>query len=228
VNLSDLRSLDFSDLGSWPVLAKSIFILLLCAALLGAGYWLDTRHQMESLQNESSKEPGLKKTLETKWEKAANLEAYRRQMAEIKETFGLLLRQLPDKAEIAALLVDISETGLANGLEFDLFKPQPEVLKDFYAEKPIDIRVTGTYHEFGSFVSGVSNLPRIVTLHNFTIVPKPTTAAAKEKTKGQEAKPQEPVLTMDITAKTYRYVEEEGVPTQPARKGAAKKGGAKK
>jgi type IV pilus assembly protein PilO len=203
VNLSGVRNLDFSDLGSWPTIAKAIFILLLSAALLGAGYWFDTRHQVESLQQEASKEPGLKQALAKKWERAANLEVYRRQMAEMKETFGLLLRQLPNKAEVAALLVDISETGLANGLEFDLFKPQPEVLKDFYAEKPIDIRVNGTYHEFGSFVSGVSNLPRIVTLHNFSIVPQAKQPAGKEK-----SKPAEPTLSMDITAKTYRYVEE--------------------
>jgi type IV pilus assembly protein PilO len=214
VNLSDLRNLDFSDIGGWPVLAKAVFIALVCAALLGAGYWYDTRHQIESLQQESSKEPGLKRTLEQKWQKAANLDAYRRQMAEIKETFGLLLRQLPNKAEIAALLVDISETGLANGLEFELFKPRPEVVKDFYAEKPIDIRVTGTYHQFGGFVSGVSNLPRIVTLHNFTIVPVAKQGGGKEK-----GKPQEPTLTMDITAKTYRYVEEE------EQGGGAKRGG---
>lgn len=211
MKLSELRSLDFSDLGGWPVAAKAILILLVCAALLGAGYWFDTRHQLEGLNRVRAEEPGLQQQLANKWKKAANLQAYQQQMEQIKETFGMLLRQLPDKAEIAALLVDISETGLASGLEFDLFKPDAEILREFYAEKPIQIRVKGTYHEFGEFVSGVSNLPRIVTMHNFDMVP--------EKGQGTDG---ERLLGMNITAKTYRYVDEEELAERAAQAKAAK------
>ncbi|RMD70077.1 MAG: pilus assembly protein PilO [Gammaproteobacteria bacterium] len=186
-----LSDLDFSDIGSWPWAAKVVFLILVSLSLLGAGYWFDTRHQLEQLERERRQEQSLKRQLEGKWKKAANLEAYRRQMKEIQEAFGVLLRQLPNKTEVADLLVDISETGLANGLEFDLFKPLPEVQKDFYAELPIQIKVRGNYHQFGHFVSDVANLPRIVTLHDFDITPA-----------------QGP-LTMDIRAKTYRYLEEE-------------------
>lgn len=216
MKLSELRSLDFSDLGGWPVAAKAMLVLLLCAALLGAGYWFDTRHQIEALNRVRAEEPGLQQQLASKWKKAANLQAYQQQMEQIKETFGMLLRQLPDKAEIAALLVDISETGLASGLEFDLFRPDPEVLREFYAEKPVQIRVKGTYHEFGEFVSGVSNLPRIVTMHNFDMVP--------EKGQGTDG---ERLLGMNITAKTYRYVDEEEL-AERAAETKARKGGKKK
>ncbi|RMD70728.1 MAG: pilus assembly protein PilO, partial [Gammaproteobacteria bacterium] len=148
MTLSDF-SLDFSDIGNWPLLAKIIFLLLVAASLLGAGYWFDTRHQLERLEKERHKEVSLKRELEAKWKKGANLEAYREQMKEIQKTFGILLKQLPDKTEVADLLVDISETGLANGLEFYLFKPLPEVKRDFYAELPIQIKVKGDYHKFG-------------------------------------------------------------------------------
>jgi type IV pilus assembly protein PilO len=163
---------------------------------LGTGYWFDTRHQFETLEQSHQKEQELKQVLTNKWAKAANLEAYRRQMKEMKETFGMLLRQLSNKTEVAELLVDISQTGLATGLEFELFKPEAEVLKEFYAENPIRMRIQGSYHEFGQFASGVSALPRIVTLHDFSIAP-----LAKE---GKDN-----LLAMDVTAKTYRYVEGE-------------------
>jgi type IV pilus assembly protein PilO len=196
VNLNELRSLDFNDIGNWPPAAKAAIIVLLCLSGLGAGYWVDTRHQFEALEQSRGKEQELKQVLANKWVKAANLEAYRRQMKEMKETFGILLRQLSNKTEVAELLVDISQTGLTTGLEFELFKPEAEVLKEFYAENPIQMRVEGSYHEFGQFTGGVSVLPRIVTLHDFSISP-----LAKEG-KGD-------LLTMDITAKTYRYVEGE-------------------
>lgn len=196
MNLNELRSLDFNDIGNWPPPAKAAIIALLCLGGLGAGYWLDTRHQFEALEQSRGKEQELKQVLANKWVKAANLEAYRQQMKEMKETFGILLRQLSNKTEVAELLVDISQTGLTTGLEFELFKPEAEVLKEFYAENPIQMRVEGSYHEFGQFTGGVSVLPRIVTLHDFSISP-----LAKEG-KGD-------LLTMDITAKTYRYVEGE-------------------
>lgn len=198
MNLSDLRGLDPNDIGNWPPLAKGAVIFSLCALLLGGGYWLDTRQQFETLEQTRQKERELKQVLDGKWAKAANLEAYKKQMKEIKETFGMLLRQLSNKTEVAELLVDISQTGLATGLEFELFKPEAEILKEFYAENPIQMRVEGSYHEFGQFASGVSALPRIVTLHDFSIAPL-----------GKQGKDKENLLAMDITAKTYRYVEGE-------------------
>lgn len=185
----DLNSLDFENVGSWPPLVKAISILLLCAATLGAGYYFDTQHEWQRLENTRKKEQDLKREFETKQAKAANLDAYRAQMKEMEESFGTMLRQLPSKTEVADLLVDITQTGLASGLEFELFQPRGENPREFYAELPISLRVTGTYHEFGEFVSGIAALPRIVTLHDIDI-------------NGQDS------LVMNATAKTYRYLDE--------------------
>jgi type IV pilus assembly protein PilO len=190
----DINNIDFSSAGSWPLPAKAVAIALVCAAVAGLGYWFDTKPQLEALQAAQKKEQELKSTFEARQVKAANLEAYRAQLEEMRITFGAMLRQLPNKTEVADLLVDISQTGLAAGLEFELFKPEAEVPREFYAELPITIRVIGTYHEFGNFISGVAALPRIVTLHNTTI-----------KASGKPGK-----LSMELTAKTYRYLEGEG------------------
>ena len=189
MTLDDLTNLD-SDFGAWPLPVKIGVILLLCAALLFAGYWFDTKEQLVALDKEKAVEPRLKKEFEFKQKKAANLEPYKQQLAEMQRTFGALLRQLPNKTEIADLLVDISQTGLAAGLEFRLFKPTGEINRGFYAEYPISIVVTGTYHELGEFASGIAALPRIVTLHNIVITP----SAGK--------------LRMTAIAKTYRYLED--------------------
>ena len=146
------------------------------------------------LEKAESKELELRQTFEAKAKKAANLAAYEQQLDEMKESFGAMLRQLPNKTEVAELLVDISQTGLASGLEFELFKPQTEVPKEFYAELPISIRVKGNYHEFGNFISGVAALPRIVTVHDINMQP------------GEDGE-----LTMDMLAKTYRYMDEEEI-----------------
>ena len=195
MTLDELRSLDFNDPGGWPLPIKAVAIVILCVAVLAAGYWFDTRGQLVQLDHAQKKETELKSTYEAKMSKAVNLDAYKTQMEEMKRSFGAMLRQLPGKTEIADLLVDISQAGIANGLEFELFKPEKEVPAEFYAELPIKIRVTGTYHEFGEFVSDVAALPRIVTLHDIHIVPANTKDA-----KGK--------LVMDGTAKTYRYLEE--------------------
>lgn len=194
MNLSDIKELDldFHNAGNWPWLVKGVFIGLLSIAVLFAGYWFDLSNQWEVLQQARQKEVALKQVFESKQRKAANLEAYEKQLAEMRKSFGAMLRQLPSKTEVADLLVDISQTGLASGLEFRLFKPEPEIRKDFYAELPIRIEVTGRYHEFGKFVNGVAALSRIVTLHNISI--KPEDKSGK--------------LVMDLTAKTYRYLEE--------------------
>jgi len=199
MDLQQLNELDFSNIGDWPGLVKGIIVLLLCALLVGAWYYFDTKEQLVRLETVKAREKDLRNTFEAKQKKAANLDEYKQQLAEMRESFGAMLRQLPDKTEVAALLVDVSQTGLAAGLEFELFRPSGEIPRDFYAELPINIKVTGGYHEFGDFISGLAALPRIVTLHNISIVPH-------SKGRGKEEKVSALLLT--ATAKTYRYLEE--------------------
>ncbi|HWQ94854.1 MAG TPA: type 4a pilus biogenesis protein PilO [Gammaproteobacteria bacterium] len=203
MNLSDFNDLDFHNIGGWPPAAKGVAIGVICLVILGAGYWFDTKGQQEALEQARFKEQELKQSFETKQAKAVNLDAYKQQLDEMNASFGLMLRQLPSKAEVADLLVDISQTGLASGLEFELFSPKEESPKDFYAELPINIRVTGNYHQFGAFVSGVAALPRIVTMHDISIHPP---GAQQNQDKNDK-------LVMEIVTKTYRYLEEGSVPT---------------
>ena len=196
LDLSDLNSLDFNNIGSWPAVARAGVIALFCAAVLGLGYWFDTRTELDKLAAAEKDEGKLKLEFEAKYSKGVNLDAYKQQMTEMEESFGTMLRQLPSKTEVADLLVDITQTGLAAGLEFELFRPRAEVPKEFYAELPITLRVRGSYHEFGRFVSGVAALPRIVTLHDISISGKDNE------------------LTMDATAKTYRYLDDEELAAQ--------------
>lgn len=205
LDLSQFKNLDINNIGSWPAVVKAVVILLVCAGVLFAGYWFDTKDQLVVLEQSREKENKLKSEFEVKQGKAANLLAYREQMVEIEETFGTMLRQLPSRTEVADLLVDISQTGLASGLEFDLFKPAKDNPQEFYAELPIQIKVNGTYHSFGDFVSGIAALPRIVTLHDMNI------ASAGDK----DAKPGR--LIMQTTAKTYRYLDEDEI-AEAARK----------
>lgn len=203
MNLDELNELDFSQIGDWPLPVKLILILILCV-LLGVGfYFLNTQEQEERLAREVRQEQDLRKDFERKQERAANLDNYKKQLGEMEASFGAMVRQLPDKTEVAELLVDVSQTGLAAGLEFELFQPQGEVRKEFYAELPIKLRVTGTYHEFGDFISGLAALPRIVTIHNVRVAPR------KGKGKGK-SKDADTVLVLDALAKTYRYLDEEG------------------
>ena len=194
-----LQNLDVKDVGNWPVVIKGGAIAIICAVVLAAGFWFDTRSQLDQLEQARKKEDTLKADFVAKQHKAANLAIYKQQMEEMKRSFGTMLRQLPSKTEIAELLVDISQTGLNNGLEFELFKPEAEVPEDFYAVLPIKIKVTGDYHEFGKFVSDVAVLPRIVTLHDINISPSKNDKAND----GSH-------LVMEVTAKTYRYLEEGG------------------
>ena len=202
-NLDDLRNIDFNDYGKWPLPIKVVAIALLCIALAGAGFWFDTRVQMDSLDVARSKEGELKEVFKSKQHQAANLVAYRNQMEEMKRSFGTMLRQLPSKTEVDDLLQDVSQTGLKNGLDIDLFKPENEIPAEFYAELPITIKVTGSFHEFGKFVSDVAALPRIVTLHDFSIFPQ-------QKTK-KDSENQGNLLVMEATAKTYRYLDDEEI-----------------
>lgn len=192
MKLGDINNLDFNNIGSWPAAARAILIGILIVVVLFLGYWFDVKDQMVRLDQARQKEAELKVTFEGKARKAANLAAYEQQLDEMRESFGAMLRQLPNKTEVAELLVDISQTGLASGLEFELFKPLDEIPRDFYAELPISIKVKGGYHEFGSFVSGLAALPRIVTVHDINIAP-------------QEGA----MLTMELTAKTYRYLDDD-------------------
>ena len=198
MELSELNELDLQNVGDWPTLIKSIVILIACLGIGVAVYYLDTQDQLARLEQERAKELELRQSFEIKQRKAANLEAYRQQLEEMKESFGAMLRQLPDKTEVAALLVDVSQTGLAAGLEFELFQPQGEQSKDFYAELPINIRVTGRYHDFGSFISGLAALPRIVTIHDVKIA---NGAGAETGAEGSK-------LSLQATVKTYRYLDE--------------------
>ena len=192
MKMSDLNNLTIDNIGTWPVPIKVAFTILVCGVILGLSYWKDVSPLQETLQQEQEKEVGLKSTFEAKQKKAVNLNALKQQLEDIKETFGDLLKRLPNKTEVAALLVDISQQGLAAGLEFELFKPGAEQPADFYVELPIEIKVVGNYHAFGAFISGVSDLPRIVTNHNLRIIPQA-----------------DGVLTLTTTAKTYRYMDEE-------------------
>ena len=191
MTLSELNNLSFDNIGTWPLIVKIVFILIICAAILGLAYWKDISPLQDELAKVEDQEQTLRVTFEGRQKKAANLEALKQQLEDIKETFGDLLKRLPNRTEVAALLVDISQQGLGAGLEFDLFKPGKEKPADFYVELPIQIKVKGDYHEFGNFISGVSDLPRIVTNHDIKITPS------------------EGNLLLETTAKTYRYMDEE-------------------
>ena len=202
MNFQELNELDLGNIGIWPTPIKVVLVLLACILVAIAGYYLDIDNQINRLAGSEAEEAQLRVDFEGKQRKAASLDAYRKQLEEMKQSFGAMLRQLPNKTEVAELLVDVSQTGLASGLEFELFKPNAEIPREFYAELPIEIRVTGTYHEFGNFISGIAALPRIVTIHDISIS-KPVKQAGKKGETGSEK------LILSATAKTYRYLDEE-------------------
>jgi type IV pilus assembly protein PilO len=194
--IDELKSLDMRDPGRWPLAIRAVFvglIFIVCAGV--AWYMLVWDQDRPLLQKAEAEEQDLRAQFESKQQRAANLDAYRGQLAEMERSFGAMLRQLPGKTEVPNLLVDISQTGLAAGLQEKLFQPSAELTQGFYAELPIHIKLVGSYHQFGSFVSGIAALPRIVTLHDIEITP-----ASKDGFDN---------LTMDVTAKTYRYIEDE-------------------
>lgn len=211
MTLDELRRLDPKKIGSWPVLPKLGVLLLVLLLIIGASYWFDWQDQIAQIDAEKTKEDGLRNTFVEKKKLAINLPAYRKQLEDIEKQFGSLLKQLPGKSEMDALLTDINQAGLGRGLQFDLFKPGGESPRDFYAELPITIRITGSYHDIGAFASDISKLSRIVTLNNISLTP------------------QKDILAMDATAMTYRYLDESEVAQQRRAVGAAKKApGAKK
>jgi type IV pilus assembly protein PilO len=194
--LDELRALDVNDVGRWPFVFRAAVIGLVFALVLGFGiYFFIIEDKLPQLDRERQTEKDLRTTFENKQKKAANYDAYKAQLAQMEQSFGTMLRQLPGETEIPSLIVDISQAGLAAGLQEKLFQPQPEIPKDFYAEKPIKIILSGGYHEIANFVSGVAALPRIVTLHNIIITPEDAERYDR--------------LTLETTAKTYRYIEEE-------------------
>ena len=206
--VEQLQQLDFKDIGRWPFLfrALGVLLVLVVVTLLLVWYfvWGENGNRPQLLKARAEQQQ-LWATFDQKQRKAANLEAYRQQLAEIERTFGAMLRQLPGKTEVPSLLVDISQTGLAAGLQERLFQPGSETKRDFYAELPIKIQLTGGYHEFGLFVSGIAALPRIVTLHDIEI--------SRGQQRGSSSRRGAPApsdsLTLNLTAKTYRYLDED-------------------
>jgi type IV pilus assembly protein PilO len=194
--LEEIQSLDVNDVGRWPLAFRAAVIAIVFVVVVGFGiYWFIIEDKAPQLQRERATEETLRVTFENKQKKAANYDAYKSQLAQMEQSFGTMLRQLPGETEIPSLIVDVSQTGLAAGLQEKLFQPQAEIRKDFYAEKPIKITLSGGYHEIAKFVSGVAALPRIVTLHDINITPEATDSYDN--------------LTLAVTAKTYRYLEEE-------------------
>jgi len=208
MTLDDIRRLNLRDAGNWPLLPKLAILSLVFIAIVAAGGFFDWKDQLETLDKAQDEELKLKQSYAEKKAKAVNLELYVQQLREIEQSFGALLKQLPNKSEMDALLTDINQAGLGRGLQFELFRPaSQERIADFYAELPISVRVTGTYHDMGAFASDVAQLPRIVTLNDISIV----------NDKG--------TLTMETTAKTFRYLDEDEVAKQrKAAKDAKEKG----
>lgn len=192
--LQELDADDLKKIGTAPTPVKVGVIILICILVLALGFWFDTKPQIEALELAERKETELRSIFDKKQAKAANLEAYKQQLSEMRRSFGALLRQLPNKTEIETLLTDISQTGIASGLEIKYFKPEGLSPKEFYAEYPIKLRVTGRYHQFARFISGVAALPRIVTVQGISI-------KSAQGTKGTQ-------LVMELTAITYQYLDE--------------------
>jgi type IV pilus assembly protein PilO len=196
--LADFRTLDPKDPGLWPVLPRIIILIGMLLVILILGWWFGWRVQFEELDAKRQQEASLKEEWRTKKSQAVNLEEYQKQLAEINRSFGALLKQLPNASEMESLLVDINQAGLGRGLQFDLFKPGTESLRDFYAELPITIRISGSYHDLGAFTGDIAKLPRIVTLNDIEV----TTV----KDGGG--------LTMSAVAKTFRYLDESEIARQ--------------
>jgi len=208
----DFKHLNTRDPGTWPAARKLVALLAILVVLPVIGFFLDTKNQLNELEQGREQEAKLKQEYLDKKKQAINLDLHRQQLREIDTQFGALLRQLPNKSQMDALLVDINQAGLGRGLQFELFKPAPaETVREFYAELPITVKVVGTYHDMGAFASDVGQLSRIVTLNDVAI------QASKDG-----------VLTMDATARTFRYLDDEEVSAQRKAAAAKKGGGAKK
>ena len=202
--VNDFRQMDPNDPGDWPLIPKAVVLIVILAAVVAAGWWFnwsDTQNQIEQAKGEELK---LKDEWIDKKKQAVNLDAYKQQLDEMRLQFGALLKQLPNKSEMENLIIDINQAGRGRGLQFDLWKPGNESVKEFYAELPIQLSIAGSYHDLGRFVADVAKLPRIVTLTDMSLVP------GKDST----------TLKMDATAMTYRYLDDEEVSKQKRAKAA--------
>ena len=206
MTLDELNNLDPNNIGSWPLPVRAVIIIIICVVIAFGAWKMDITNQRVQHEKLVKQEMQKKDTFEKKQKQAANLEALKKQMQVMKQSFGDLLQQLPNKTEVPGLIVDISQTGLAAGLEFNLFKPAKERPAEFYAELPISISVEGTYHQLGEFVSGLAALPRIVTTHNINITKSGKAAKGGKKDRSAGAGD---LLLMNATAKTYRALDEE-------------------
>ena len=211
----DFRNLNPQDVGTWPLAPRLATLVGLFILILAGGWWFLWNEQLETLTAREQEEVKLKDEFVAKKTQAANLDLYRQQLNEIDRSFGALLRQLPSKSEVEALLVEVNQSGMGRGLQFELFKPNQEIVKDFYAELPINVKLTGQYHDFGAFAADIARLSRIVTLNNISI-----TGSAQAK---------DGALAMDAVAKTFRYLDEEELAAKRKAAQAAKggKGGKK-
>jgi len=200
--LDDLRNLDRNNVGGWPKSVKGFFAGLIVVVILFFGWYFYVSNQQDELERARQKETALKREFADKQAKVVNLEAYRKQLDDMKEMLQTMLRQLPSKTEMPDLLNDITQAAQAAGIETELFQPGPEAMKDFYAEKPIQLKMLGTYHQFGSFISNVASLPRVVILTMHDVSLKPFTPAGGKAVPGGQ-------LTLEGTVKTYRYLDDE-------------------
>lgn len=211
--LDDFRGLNPNDVGSWPVAPRIAVLVTLFVALIGAGWWFVWQDQIDALDGKRNEEVKLKEEFLNKKRQAVNLDLHIQQLNEIDRSFGALLKQLPNKSEVEALLIEINQSGMGRGLQFELFKPGQELVKDFYAELPISVRLTGNYHDFGAFAGDIGRLSRIVTLNNLSI--------------NVNAQSKDGSLALDAVTKTFRYLDEEELARQKKAAADAKKGGKK-
>lgn len=211
--LEDFRNLNPKDVGAWPAAPRAAVLIGLFVLILVGGWWFFWQEQLDTLDAKRQDEQRLKEEYVSKKRQAVNLDLYTQQLNEIDRSFGALLKQLPNKSEVEALLVEINQAGMGRGLQFELFKPGQESMKDFYAELPISVKLVGSYHDFGAFAGDIGRLSRIVTLNNIAITQNPQ---AKDGS-----------LMMDAVTKTFRYLDEEEVAQQKKAAQAAKKGGGK-
>lgn len=211
MNLSEINLSDFDlrEAGDWPLAGKVVLMVLIIASVLGAGYYFLTNDQLEELDKVTREQKTLQDEFVEKWRVTANLEAFRQQLKQMEAELEVMLKQLPTGTEMPDLLEDVSNTGKKNGLDFELFKPQAEQPKDFYAAKPITIKAKGNYHQFGAFVSGVAALSRIVTLENATLV---GVAGQGAPASGAKKNTNNEPLTIEATLQTYRYMDEANAP----------------
>jgi type IV pilus assembly protein PilO len=213
----NLRDLDVNNIGAWPRNAKIGFCVMIAVLIIGLAWWLFVRDKRTELEGLQGQETELRTEFETKQGRAANLEPLKQQLAQMEQQLQQMLRQLPSKTEMPDLIVDISQTALATGIQNELFQPGPETPKEFYAEKPIALRMVGTYHQFGAFVSGVASLPRVVimTMHDISLQPKDAKTDPNAKIGPNTA------LELAGTVKTYRYLDEEETAAQVGTEAAA-------